>query len=197
MNYVAHLFLAKPKQDYQIGALLADFCVGTIEALEQKFGVQVANGIKHHRFIDRFTDEHPSVIHSVDVLKPALGMYSSIAVDVVYDHFLLNHWKRFCKLSKESFFASIYVSLSKIEENFPPRYKQAVTRMLERRWLRTYEELENVAYALSRINERFSRQTPLKDALSPLKQNYASLEHDFLTFFPTVVDFAKEKADDF
>jgi acyl carrier protein phosphodiesterase len=69
-------------------------------------------------------------------------------------------------------------------------YQNTVRRMLERRWLHTYENLGNTAYALQRIGERFTRETPLADALPGLKAHYGVMEDAFLLFFPQLQHFS-------
>jgi acyl carrier protein phosphodiesterase len=63
--------------------------------------------------------------------------------------------------------------------------------MLARRWLETYHLLENVAYALMRVGQRFSQPTPLADALPGMQAHYRNLEADFLAFFPELIEYAR------
>jgi len=66
-----------------------------------------------------------------------------------------------------------------------------VQRMLERRWLSGYRELDMVAYALKRMDERFSRPTPLRDAHGGILDAFDVLESGFLDFFPQVLHFSR------
>ena len=52
MNYLAHLFLARPTADSQFGNLLGDFRRG-VDIKE--FGQAVQLGLKNHYEVDRFT----------------------------------------------------------------------------------------------------------------------------------------------
>jgi acyl carrier protein phosphodiesterase len=191
LNYVAHLFLAEPTDEHRIGNLLADFTNGTLATLRARYGDAIARGIKHHREIDRFTDEHPRVRHSVHTLRDEFGLYGPIVVDVIYDHFLLRHWDLFTDQLVDQFFEDIYRSLARTDWDYPDRYRVAVGCMLERRWLNTYYVLQNVAYALMRVGQRFSRSTPLTDTLPGMQAHYGSLEADFLAFFPELGKFAR------
>jgi acyl carrier protein phosphodiesterase len=191
LNYVAHLFLAEPTDEHRIGNLLADFTNGTLATLRARYGDAIARGIKHHRGIDRFTDEHPRVRHSVDTLRADFGIYGPIVVDVIYDHFLLRHWDLFTDQSEDQFFDEVYRSLARTDWDYPNRYRVAVDRMLARRWLETYHLLENVAYALMRVGQRFSQPTPLADALPGMQAHYRNLEADFLAFFPELIEYAR------
>ena len=190
MNYLAHLFLSEPSDERRIGSILADFTVGTIDALQKKYGAQIATGIKHHREVDRYTDSHPAVVNSTGALGSGYGPYSGIIVDVVFDHFLLKNWDRFSAVKENDFFNSVYSSLNRWDWEFPSRYQQVIGHMVEKQWLDTYRELPNVAYALKRIGERFPRKTPLDNALVGIRENYSTLEKDFLAFFPSLVKFS-------
>lgn len=195
MNFVAHLFLAVPNDSFRVGSILADFTMGTLDMLEAKFGHKIVCGIKHHRQVDAFTDSHAEVIRCVDAINGDFGLYGGIVTDIMFDHFLLTQWDRYAQVSKSVFFESIYHSLGLIRPNFPERYKQTVRRMLEMRWLGTYEELDNVAYAMRRVGERFSRKTPLADALPGITKHYAVLERGFFRFFPDLQQHAALAAD--
>ena len=190
MNYLAHLFLAAPEDEYRIGSILADFTMGTIDDLRGRYGDKIACGIRHHRDIDRFTDSHPVVAHSVDALRGDYSAYSGIIVDVVFDHFLLKYWERFSTIPAETFMDAAYRSLDCWDWEFPPRYQRVIAHLVEKQWLDSYRQLENVAYALARVGERFPRETPLDNTLPGLRGAYDLLEADFLSFFPELMTFA-------
>ncbi len=190
MNYLAHLFLCEDTDEGRIGSLLADFTVGTIKDLEARFGEAISRSIRHHREVDRFTDTHPAVIHSVEALGQAYGLYSGIVLDVVFDHFLLRHWDSFSSKKKEAFYDVSYGSLARDDWDFPERYQTVVQRLVERRWLNMYYELDNFKIALARIGERFDRETPLNGDIQGIRDNYSLIEKDFLSFFPQLMVFS-------
>ncbi|MCP4396424.1 MAG: DUF479 domain-containing protein [bacterium] len=191
MNYVAHLFLTDPSDESRIGSILADFSVGRIEDLRRKFGPKIAKGIQEHREIDRFTDTHKHVLHSIDCLRPEHGIFSGIIVDVCYDHFLIKHWHRYSQEPVEDFLESAYCSLSRNGWDFPPRYQNAIGHMVRHKWLISYREIDNVGYALSQIGTRFSHKTSLDWAIHAIKTCYDVLEEDFLRFFPDLMSFVE------
>lgn len=191
MNYVAHLFLANPTDEHRIGSLLADFSVGTMSRVRQRYGKRIAEGVRHHRAIDRYTDAHPSVVRAVEAIKGDFGLYSGIIVDVVFDHFLLRHWHRYSEQPPEQFFDEVYRSLARTDWSYPKRYALVVERMLEKRWLASYVHIENVGVALRRMSERLSRPSPLRNALPMIQASYQTLEACFLDFFPELMAFAK------
>ncbi len=191
MNYLAHLFLAEDNFEHRIGSLLADFTNGTISNLAKRFSYGVARGIKHHRAVDRYTDSHQAVAHSVALLQKEYGFYAGIIIDVVFDHFLLRNWTLFSSVKPEIFFEEIYLALSKGDFDYPERYQIMLDRLLDIKWLGVYANLENVGVALRKIDERFSRETPLPHALKGIRQHYTYIEADFLLFFPDLIKYSK------
>ena len=192
MNFLAHLFLAEPSDEFRIGSILADFTAGRIEELRQRYGPEIARGIQQHREVDRFTDTHEAVLHSVACLQPAHGIFSGIIVDVCYDHFLLNHWTTFSATPLAEFLDSVHDSLSRNHKHFPPIYQYVIPRLISGQWLLSYRSLEGVHIALTRIGYRFSRKTTLGQAVITIKQYYTELEDDFLRFFPEVIEFVRQ-----
>jgi len=100
MNYLAHLALiptsCRDREDaLRIGNLLGDFIKGTESSLRLQFPVDLVDGIKLHRAIDKFTDAHPSFLESKQLLAPERRRYAGIVLDIIYDHFLSIHWKTY------------------------------------------------------------------------------------------------------
>src|SRR5213076_3593658 len=92
MNYLAHLFLAEETAESLIGNLAGDFVKG---AIGDRFPPAVAEGIRHHRRVDAFTDSHPSVAAFRRVLIPEHGHYARVIADVFFDHFLAIDFTRY------------------------------------------------------------------------------------------------------
>jgi acyl carrier protein phosphodiesterase len=195
MNFLAHLFLAEPTDGSRIGGVLADFTVGRIEELARRYGPEIARGIQLHRELDRFTDTHPAVRHCVACLQPEQGVFAGIAVDVVFDYFLLKHWNRFTDETVEDFLDAAYASLRRMDGDFPDTYRAVIPRMIESNWLLSYRTLDGIHHALSRMSSRLSSRFPrgmnLHYAINSIRQYYTSLDRDFLTFFPEALDFAR------
>lgn len=192
MNFVAHLFLSPCNDPFRVGAVLADFTMGKMDLLESRYGIEIANGIRHHREVDRYTDNHAAVIDGLDGIKGSFGIYGGIVMDVMFDHFLLKHWTVFTRQTKETFFNSVYHSLAMKHPEYPERFSIVIQHMVQRRWLHTYEDLENTAYALTRIGERFQQKTPLDHTLPHLRTHYNLMEESFLLFFPQLQCFSNE-----
>ncbi len=85
MNYLAHAYLSFHNPDILAGNMISDFVKG-----KKQFDYPsiIQKGIRLHRDIDTFTDQHPSTKKGKEDFKPAVGSYSGAFMDVVYDHFL-------------------------------------------------------------------------------------------------------------
>ncbi len=59
---------------------------------------EISGGILMHREIDSFTDTHEIVKHSKSFFRTRYGLYSSVIIDLVYDHFLSANWNSFSDL---------------------------------------------------------------------------------------------------
>lgn len=192
MNFLAHLFLADRTDDARIGSILADFTAGRIEDLREKYGAAITRSIQQHRAIDRFTDTHPTVQHSMACLEPEHGIFSGIIVDVAYDHFLLKHWPHFTDEPVEAFIDATHAALRRVDGRFPPRFQSAVPWIIQSQLLLSYRTLDGVSLALTRMSYRFTRKTTLHLAGRSLQRCYQVLDADFLTFFPELIAFVHQ-----
>lgn len=184
VNYLAHLYLAGDDDDWIAGALLGDFVKGRLENLPLAPGV--VEGIRLHRAIDSFTDQHPVVSRSRARLRRR-RLVSGIIVDLAYDHFLAVRWSQFAAEPLPLFCDRSYSCLLARQHSFPQQLRTMLPHMVNHDWLGSYADLDNVALALERIGTRLSRADLLTGVLHDLEQNYLGLEQDFLEFFPEAV----------
>lgn len=96
MNYLAHALLSGPDDELRLGNFLGDFVKGRVENYQGPHVTErLREGIRLHRAIDSFTDQHPVVRRSKTRLSSRYGLRSGVIVDVTYDHFLAKKWKNF------------------------------------------------------------------------------------------------------
>ncbi|MBQ0741374.1 DUF479 domain-containing protein, partial [Aquimarina celericrescens] len=79
----------------------------------------VQKGIMLHRKIDSYTDSHPIVKKSVSRLFPKYSHYSTVIVDILYDHFLAANWKEYSNTPLEEYISSFYTLLQEYYEILP------------------------------------------------------------------------------
>ena len=151
MNYLAHLYLAQPTADSHFGNLLGDF--GGRRYSGQLPGA-VKNGLENHYLVDRFTDSHPLVKEAKQYFSPARKRFASVAIDVAFDHFLIQHWQRFNDQPLADFKQHSYGLLNARQAMMPSRMQQVVSSMTNNDWFKEYETLDGVGLALDNIAKR-------------------------------------------
>ena len=92
MNFLSHLYLAGNSEGLIIGNFIADSVKGSAY---NNFSKEIQQGLILHRKIDSFTDSHPVVEQSKQRLRAKYKKYSSVIVDIYYDHYLAINWKKY------------------------------------------------------------------------------------------------------
>lgn len=186
MNYLAHLFLAKGDAESLIGNLAGDFVKGRIS---ESLAPGIADGIRHHRRVDAFTDSHPSVAAFRRVLIPEHGHYARVIADVFFDHFLAIDFDRYAKESLDAFLTRIYASIDPHADTLPGNLRVVYPRMRDEDWLPSYRSIEGIGQALRGISYRLSRRPNLASATRFLADPKARVELALLfhEFFPDVI----------
>lgn len=188
MNHLAHARLAGPEPLDIAANLMGDFVRGR---LDDRFPPRVAAGIKLHRHIDSFTDEHPLHRRSRERLEPPFRRFAPILIDIYYDHFLARHFERFHDLPVERFTPHVYDALDRHRELLPRTLVRLAPIWRRRDLLAGYAELDVIDDVFRGISGRLSRANPVDRGGGPLRQNYDGLEADFLAFFPELLEFAR------
>ena len=184
MNFLAHLFLSGKEEDVIVGNFVADAIKGN--SLE-RFPEGMERGIRLHRQIDFYTDQHPVVRQSKCRLSPKYGLYSGIIVDLYYDHFLAKYWDQFSEEDLKEKVSKTYFLLIRKFHLLPPRSKRILPYMITQNWLVNYRDfaiLQRVFYGMSR---RTSKSSGMENAVEDLLQDYSSYENEFREFFPEII----------
>lgn len=189
MNYLAHMLLSGNDEKVMLGNFVADWVKGNSYT---QFPLRVQQGILMHRAIDSFTDQHKLHKHSRTFFAPYYGRFSGIVVDVLYDHFLSQHWAEFCKTSRRDFIAEAYSVMNTYRQLLPPRPRRLLPSIIYHDWVGAY-----VSFAgLEKVLERMSKRSPLpamsNAAISVLRDNYQQIDTDFCEFFPLLKSHVSE-----
>jgi acyl carrier protein phosphodiesterase len=195
MNFLAHLYLAgyaaiaPAYADHLLGQFIADSVPG--RQLEQ-YLLEVQRGIKMHRAIDTFTDQHPVVRRSTARLREAgAGKYAGVVADVFYDHFLAHNFKEFSAESLPDFTRRVYAVLASRQAEFPAPVQRFFPYLVQQNWLLGYAEIAGIARALQGLSRRASPGSGMETAAEELRHNYAAYEADFRAFFPELRAFVE------
>jgi acyl carrier protein phosphodiesterase len=181
MNFLAHLYLSGNNPDLLLGNFLGDLVRNRdLPALP----VAVQEGVRLHRFIDSYTDQHPMVRLGTTRLRPLHGKYAPVVLDVLYDFVLSQNWDRYHSESLEDFRAGVYRQLLERKALVPGRLQERLELMVADDWLRHYSSEEGLQAVFERMKRRVSRPDLLTNATHTLLMHYSEFEAEFNVFFP-------------
>ncbi|MBU2979243.1 ACP phosphodiesterase [Alteromonas sp. C1M14] len=190
MNYLAHLFIAQPTADSCFGNLLGDFQKGVCH---QQLPSTVQAGLQTHLLVDKFTDSHPLTRWARQQFSPQRRRFAGVTLDILFDHFLINHWSDFSHLSLEAFCLSRYRMLEKRLAMMPPAMQRVVTSMINEGWLDVYRTIEGVDKVIHRTAARVRFENQFANSIEDVMPLYNQLNHDFPAFFCQLQQHIKEK----
>jgi acyl carrier protein phosphodiesterase len=188
MNYLAHFYLSHDNDNLILGNLLADSMTGRLDSPQYaNFNAEIIKGIKLHREIDRYTDNHPIVRQSMHRLQPKYRKYSGVIVDMYYDHLLARNWNKFSKIPLELYSARVYAIFEQNKVIIPFKMNRLVHSMSSRDWLSNYRFEENLNWAFNGLAKRAKFESKMENALEDLMENYSEFLTEFMEFFPEII----------
>ncbi|HKJ54216.1 MAG TPA: ACP phosphodiesterase [Gammaproteobacteria bacterium] len=182
MNHFAHLVLAQPTLESTVGNLLGDFARGVDpDSLPRA----VHDGLRNHRAVDRYTDAHPRVQEMKRGFSRRRRRFAGIALDIYFDHLLINHWSRFDTRDLEPLIEAFYRRMIDGRELMPGEQMRRVTRrMVEYDWFGSYRDLDAVAESLDRVAGRIRFENRFAGAIEELQRNHELICEAFFEFYP-------------
>ncbi|KGK28878.1 ACP phosphodiesterase [Cellulophaga sp. E6(2014)] len=190
MNFLAHIYLSFDDNEITLGNFIADSIRGN---KYKHLPERVQKGIKLHRFIDTFTDAHPTVRKSTKRLHENYSHYSGVIVDIFYDHFLAKNWSTYSDVPLELFVDNFYDLLEDNYEILPDTTKHMMPYMIADNWIFNYSKLEGIGRVLNGMNRRTKNKSKMNFAILDLEQHYDEFEKEFTSFFEELVTFSKQK----
>ncbi|HGJ5884414.1 ACP phosphodiesterase [Arsenophonus sp.] len=189
MNFLAHLHLAQRAQSSLLGNLMADFVRGDPEGL---YSPDVVTGIRMHRQVDKFTDQHPIVINAKQLFRPPYRRVAAITLDLVWDHFLALYWDQI--EAKQTLPQFVHYARQQIEPNLyytPEKFQELNEYLWSQNWLIHYAEPEYINNVLNSMARRRPKLANLIGSFDDFILHY----HDFSVFFwqlyPAMIAFAE------
>ncbi len=189
MNFLAHLHIAQHNRSNLLGNLLGDFVKGNPHG---QYNAEIVQGIRLHRFVDSYTDQH----ELVKLVKPLFSReqrrYAPITLDMFWDHCLAKHWQQFHDLTLAHFCrqAELQIQSESAREvnSLPPRFTKVSAMIWQQKWLESYAEIDNICYGLERMALRSERMAPLAFTGETLILHYDSFAEIFFQLYPDILD---------
>ena len=192
MNHFAHLVLSRPTVESTVGNLLGDFARGVDTGA---LSAPVRNGLLNHRAVDRYTDAHPLVRDMKSRFSRKRRRFAGIALDIYFDHLLLEHWHIFDRREPGDVIDEFYRRMEAGQPLMPGAEMRRVTRrMIDYDWFGSYRDLHAVAESLDRVAERIRFDNDFGNAIEELQRNHDFIRDGFLEFFPQLQQHVVEQA---
>ncbi|MBN2484989.1 MAG: DUF479 domain-containing protein [Bacteroidales bacterium] len=189
MNYLAHIYLSGTDEAVVIGNFIGDYVKGRDYLM---YPPNIRKGLVLHRKIDWFTDTNRIVQQSKKYFAPKYHKWAGIAIDIIYDHFLIKNWSKFCAVSLDEYKEDIFDVLRKYYPVLPERVKYMASSFIKNDWLGIYSTQEGIVSVLYTMSLR----TPFPDesifAAEILRKYYVQIDSEFMTYFPELIRFCTE-----
>ncbi len=185
MNFLAHLYLSGDDEHLMVGNFLADFIPNKAVA---QLPTYIQAGVRLHRQIDTFTDQHPLVKQGARRLHQDHGKYAPVILDVYHDFLLAQNWGLYADSSLEAFAANVYEVLLRHLHHMPPMLHDRLPRMVADDWLVRYGTEEGLRFTFSRVKLRSSAPHFFENAVESLTKHYPDFNKEFNSFFPDIIE---------
>lgn len=185
MNYLAHFYLAGNSPELIVGNFIGDTVKGKNYL---NYPEKIKQGILMHREIDFYTDNHPTVRKSTQRLQQHYHKFSSVLVDVFYDHFLAKNWSSFHKSELNNFAQQSYFTLEDNLEYLPQKAQFILHYMKKGNWLYNYNFIDGIKRTLGGISRRSTFNNNIQFGTKHLTEYYSEFETEFLDFFPQLIN---------
>ncbi|RPD40390.1 ACP phosphodiesterase [Chitinophaga barathri] len=191
MNYLAHAYLSFQDPAVTTGQMIADFVKGK---QFYSYPEEIRRGIRLHRALDEYTDQHPATREGKNIFRPTCGLYGGVFMDIVYDHYLANDPERFNTLTLAAFAESTYGIIQARHDELPPVFQQVFHYMRSHNWLYGYRHKDGVLQSFKGMVRRAKYfPHPVDVPFGVFTDNYKALRACYNSFFPDAVAFMKNE----
>ena len=190
MNFLAHLYLSGDDEEIKFGNFIGDAVKGN---QFMQYNEQIRKGVMLHRLIDHYTDHHPIVEQSKSRLRSKYHKYSSVIVDMVYDHYLAANWHDYSPIPLKSYVQTAYFVALKRYFILPAHIKKILPFMIYSNWLASYANLDEMQKRFEGMSKRAKFESGMQYVIADIKTDYSLYETEFKNFFPDIIHFVKNQ----
>ncbi len=153
---------------------------------------ELQHGVLLHRKIDQFTDQHPFVSRLASTFPKHLRRMAGVALDIYFDHLLVQHWQRFNQVPLQDLLSEFYLELESCEIQDIKRYQGVRASLVKHRWLADYQEPETCLQAFYAIERRLNHRVSFAEgAWKHIANELADEFEAFPVFYRELVDFVQ------
>jgi acyl carrier protein phosphodiesterase len=187
VNHLAHALVAHRTGTSITGNLMGDFVKGRPE---DTLDGGLLEGVRLHRRVDAFTDDHPAFERCRARVRPELRRFAGILVDVWWDHVLARDWDEYGPEPLPRFARRVYADIALHRQALPPRMFRFVEYMVSTDLLVAYASPEGLARALYGMSQRMRRENPLAEGAAEFDRIAEGVAADFREFLPDLLEHA-------
>lgn len=184
VNYLGHLFLSGADPLAITGNFMADAVKGRDLS---RFPESVQLGLRLHRAIDSFTDEHPSVRAGRARVREHAGRYAGVVMDLFYDHLLASRWSQWHHEPLPDFSQRMYAVLAANESLMPQDTRYLFSFMRQRDLLTNYASIEGIGRSLHGLSKRVPHGEVMAGAEAVLAEWIDEYRAEFDIFLPDAI----------
>lgn len=184
MNYLAHFYLADPEKDLMFGNYIGDGVKGSDLS---KYSENVQRGIRFHRFIDSYTDDHEIVREAKKIFYPNQRKFSGVVVDVLFDHLLAIAWENHATQELKSFAQNCYRVIDAHPEELPLRSERFYGFMVSNNLLEEYGTEDGIQRVFQGMDSRTKFSSNMSASLIDYRKNKIEFSSMFEQFFPDLI----------
>jgi acyl carrier protein phosphodiesterase len=194
MNLLAHFVLSFDHREVLLGQFIADAVKGS---RYRDYPRQVANGILLHRFIDSSTDGGEVLQPLRQELRPLVGLYAPVWIDLLLDHILARDFESITGKQLPEFANESMAILEEQIALVPQRLLPALHAMRTYRWLEGYAQVEGIEKSARGLAKRVREGHRLEPAIPHLTSLLKHSETAFYLHFPRLLTECRYKFDSF
>ena len=194
MNYLAHAVLSFGDPAMLVGNMISDYVKG--KQIEQ-YAPAIQRGIRLHRAIDTFTDDHPATKALKEIFRPVYRLYAGAFIDIVYDHFLALDTTQFATPDDLQQFAHrTYQQLDPYTTIFPERFARMFPYMKSQDWFFHYRERSGIRSSFGGLVRRAAYLTESDQAFALFELHYEKQREQYRRFFPALWHYSRQCVSD-
>jgi acyl carrier protein phosphodiesterase len=189
LNYLAHIHLAHITKTSLLGNFLGDFVKGSkLDYLSPA----LQKGVRLHRAIDTFTDQHALVRQLKKNFPSNLRRMSGITIDIYFDHLLIRYWQQYNESTIHSVLDDFYAELAGNEISLGGRFGEVKNGLLSYRWLHEYAQKAAIERAFFQIEKRLNNRIVFaQESIDFIGNNEDKFICTFTQFYPALIEYCQ------